>query len=269
MNERNHHTPLDVNVTTITHIVERLPDPNWKISQSVTSRYYVLGFALDGEADYVINGKSFLIQKGDLVFITDAVQRSAHSHTANPWHYITISFDLDFYDEDSKKAILSLPHVMTSVPPQVFTLAQELNRTWTGRGLGYLLKSRSLISDILCELVLYEYTKSYKPEHYKKILLVQNYILEHYQMDFHVTELSRMAGLSESHFRKLFRSMTGMTSIQYIHLIKINKARDLIQSGSSNVSEAAEATGFKDIFYFSRLFKSVTGHPPSYYKDDA
>ena len=42
-------------------------------------------------------------------------------------------------------------------------------------------------------------------------------------------------------------------------------AKDLLTSGSANVSEAAFASGFNDIYYFSAMFKKVTGENPSKY----
>jgi YesN/AraC family two-component response regulator len=63
----------------------------------------------------------------------------------------------------------------------------------------------------------------------------------------------------------LFKQAVGMTANQYIATVRIGKAKDLLLSGEMNVSEAADAVGYRDVFYFSRQFKAVTGHPPSFY----
>ncbi len=45
--------------------------------------------------------------------------------------------------------------------------------------------------------------------------------------------------------------------------LRIENARDLLLSGEVNVTEAAELSGFEDIYYFSTLFKKKTGTTPT------
>ena len=74
-----------------------------------------------------------------------------------------------------------------------------------------------------------------------------------------------MTGLSSSHFRMLFKEFTGLSAVQFQNRLKIDKAKDLILSGSCNVTEAASAVGFDNVYYFSRLFRKLTGKNPSEY----
>ena len=256
---------LDLIVNSVNHVVERLPDPDWKLTHFSNPGHYVLGFALDGNAEYTINQINYEIKKGDVVFFRDGQERSASNPSSNPWHFITVSMDLSFGDEETQSILYSLPNVFPNVPSKIIALCQELNHVWTGKRLGYLLKSRSILQEILYLLILYHNALIYKPNHYKQIDMIQQYIQKNYDSDFNVSKLASMANFSESHFRKIFRNVTGMTSVQYANMVKINKAKDLISSGEANVSEAALQTGFKDIFYFSRLFKSVTGESPSHF----
>ena len=59
--------------------------------------------------------------------------------------------------------------------------------------------------------------------------------------------------------------MTGMSAIQFQNQQKIQRAKDLILSQNCNVTEAAQAVGFSDIYYFSRMFRKLTGKNPSEY----
>ena len=51
--------------------------------------------------------------------------------------------------------------------------------------------------------------------------------------------------------------------MQFQNKLKIDKAKDLIISHSCNITEAAEAVGFSDVYYFSRMFRKITGKNPS------
>lgn len=261
--------PLDIMVTAVHHVVERMPDPEWTLAPFVVPRHFVIGLALDGRAEYTIDSRKYEIKKGDVVFFTGDQDRLAASVPEDPWRFITVSFDLAFGDEETKHFMDEFPNVLNGVPDKIIRLGQELNQVWSGRRTGYLLKSRSLLQDILYLLILYQDAIHYKPGHYREICMVQQYIQDHYNRNFSISELAGMANFSESYFRKLFRSVTGMTSVQYTNMVKISKAKDIISSGEANVSEAALQTGFQDIYYFSRLFKAVTGESPSSFRRKA
>ena len=94
---------------------------------------------------------------------------------------------------------------------------------------------------------------------------IKNLIAENHARTFSAEILAETVGLSCSHFRALFKKKTGESVIQFQNRLKIAKACDLLKSGSCNVTEAAYATGFSDVYYFSRLFKKITGQSPSHY----
>ncbi len=70
-------------------------------------------------------------------------------------------------------------------------------------------------------------------------------------------------GMDYSEFRRIFKSYTGMSPYQYFLHLKINKAKDLIAAGEYSIKEIAYMLSFENQYYFSRLFKSKTGVPPS------
>jgi len=76
-------------------------------------------------------------------------------------------------------------------------------------------------------------------------------------------ELSREAGLGVAHFTGLCRRQTGMAPLSLLIRLRLQRAMDLLQHGSHNVTEAARAVGYDDPFYFSRLFRRHIGVPPS------
>ena len=71
--------------------------------------------------------------------------------------------------------------------------------------------------------------------------------------------------MSEVSFRKKFREFTGLTPSAYILKQKMQRAKKLLRSGLYSVAEAAEAAGFNDPSYFSKVFKKYTGQLPGEY----
>ena len=57
-----------------------------------------------------------------------------------------------------------------------------------------------------------------------------------------------------------------MSPIRYLNRLRIEKAKEFMRTNAVNISEAALAVGFDNIYYFSRLFKQLEGMSPSAYR---
>lgn len=78
-----------------------------------------------------------------------------------------------------------------------------------------------------------------------------------------LTELATLANMSNHHFCRQFKSVTGKAPIEYLNRLRVEQALKLLQQSELNISEVAGAVGFDDINYFSRLFKKYKQMPPS------
>lgn len=80
-------------------------------------------------------------------------------------------------------------------------------------------------------------------------------------------EMARELPMGYSKFRKLFKSVCGISPNQYQLNLRLEKARELLTTTNLTVNEIADQTGFDSIFYFSRLFKNKNGLAPKLYRD--
>lgn len=87
-----------------------------------------------------------------------------------------------------------------------------------------------------------------------------------HNLEISVAECARLCRLSQSHFTRIFKEITGEAPQQYIIKIRIDRAKELISFTDKNISEIAEATGFKDQNYFARIFKKNVGMTPTEYR---
>ncbi|MDR1918418.1 MAG: response regulator [Tannerellaceae bacterium] len=83
--------------------------------------------------------------------------------------------------------------------------------------------------------------------------------------DFSVEELSRELGMSRVHLYKKLSSLSGKTPIEFIRVIRLKRAAQLLEESRLTVSEIAYAVGFNNPKYFRKYFKDEFGVLPSLY----
>ena len=86
------------------------------------------------------------------------------------------------------------------------------------------------------------------------------------EQDLSVDKVAGLLHLGRTIFYKKVRGTTGYTPNEYIRVIRLRKAAELLKEGEKNVSEVAYAVGFDNPYYFSKCFKEQFGMPPSHYR---
>mgnify|MGYP002576916828 FL=1 len=86
------------------------------------------------------------------------------------------------------------------------------------------------------------------------------------EQDLSVDKVAGLLHLGRTIFYKKVRGTTGYTPNEYIRVIRLRKAAELLKEGEKNVSEVAYAVGFDNPYYFSKCFKEPFGMPPSHYR---
>lgn len=92
------------------------------------------------------------------------------------------------------------------------------------------------------------------------------YIHENYRRLDSIAQIADAFHITPSHLCRTFKKQTGVTLVQYINNLKIQRAGDLLGDTGRSVAVIAEECGFHTVMYFSRMFKSIAGLPPSEYR---
>ena len=95
--------------------------------------------------------------------------------------------------------------------------------------------------------------------HYARVLA---YIRKHLDQTISVDALASEAGMSPSHFARIFKETMGSTPMQYVLAYRVEQARKMIAEPKRPLAEIASACGFADQAHFSRSFKQVSGQTP-------
>jgi len=94
----------------------------------------------------------------------------------------------------------------------------------------------------------------------------QAWLAEHYDQPNLVRELVRRCGLPERSFNRRFKAATGYTPISYIQSLRIEEAKQILETSDRPVEEVGWMVGYDDPAHFRRLFKRLTGLSPADYR---
>ena len=127
---------------------------------------------------------------------------------------------MECLDKATEALFLTLPHRLDPTNElEINALFLELERRWTARSTGYLLRCRSIIMQLLYTLIRSQAKSKYAVPHAQRIASVVRLLQDHYTRSYSVDELAQMADLSPSRFRVLFKEFTGHTVVRYQKLV--------------------------------------------------
>jgi len=93
-----------------------------------------------------------------------------------------------------------------------------------------------------------------------------DYMLRHQDQPLQVAKLASVSNISPSHYFAVFKRVTGFAPIDFFIRLRMQRACELLDASTLCVKEVAGTLGYDDPFYFSRVFKSVSGVAPSDYR---
>lgn len=107
-----------------------------------------------------------------------------------------------------------------------------------------------------------------KPKRHEDEIITncQSWIANHYDTVNPVQQMVIQSGLTERTFKRRFKIATGYTPINYVQTLRIEEAKQLLESTSEAIDIIAQQTGYEDPTSFRRLFKRMTGVTPGRYR---
>lgn len=98
------------------------------------------------------------------------------------------------------------------------------------------------------------------------VVKAKEFIDTNYAAEISLKEVADAVYLNPSYFSQLFKETSGENFINYLTKVRIEKAMELLKKSDNKVYEVAQAVGYNDQAYFSRIFKQVVGLNPADYR---
>ncbi len=92
-----------------------------------------------------------------------------------------------------------------------------------------------------------------------------NFIKANFMNDIMISDIAKSLNINRKYMARIFKSRMGLSMQEYVISLRLENAKKLLGNGYS-VSEAAQLSGYKDSFVFSKAFKKHYKNPPIYYR---
>jgi transcriptional regulator GlxA family with amidase domain len=94
----------------------------------------------------------------------------------------------------------------------------------------------------------------------------QQWIAQNYPVAQPVAQMTRLSGLAERSFARRFQQATGMAPLEYVHTLRLEEAKQMLEAGNEAIEAVANEVGYEDAAFFSRLFRRKVGLTPVQYR---
>ena len=203
------------------------------------------------------DGTSLVVDKNEIIYLP---KNSTYSVKSNEGGCFAINFD--YLDPKIFK-----PFVFKPKNQSISEHFKRAKRFWASKLPAYEIKCKAELYNILY-LMQSEFLTNYIHKDKLKIIspAVEFIHLNYTNGVINIEHLAELCDITPEYFRKIFKYFYGESPLIYINKLKIEHAKELLTSNLFSVSEVSELSGFVDASHFSRVFKKITGLPPSHFQ---
>ncbi|OKP99734.1 AraC family transcriptional regulator [Paenibacillus sp. P46E] len=238
-------------------------EPGWKWQKREKPlQNYDLFYVWSGEGTVVRRGVPYQVGKGSCFLFRPGDHTSATHNPQKPLVLTYIHFDVTESVTDIPEPYRELSETVEFEHLLARYVRLFLVKTFAAEEEGQLILKQLMIH-LLREDQVMPVERHVSNQLAEVIHEVANYVSQHPGAVHRVEDLAARAGLSPRYFSIKFKEITGSSVQSYVIRTRIERAQHLLLYAGMNVTEVADALGYRDIFFFSRQFKQHTGKSPS------
>lgn len=216
-----------------------------------------------GNGAVICNLKKYDVKPGSLIIVNENESHSILTDSYLECYCITI--DTSIFLDVSENNIVFDTYV--SADEFVLSTLREMFFEYEKRNIGSEMMIKGSAYKLITHLIR-NYGKITKKEYDSNAIKLRRlndvllYIEEHYCEKISTSFLAEYCFLSEYYFCHFFKKETGLTVIQYIKRLRVQKSINLLRNTTMSITEIAAHVGFNDINYYCRVFKKIMGTTP-------
>lgn len=260
---------------------------------------FILYAVRDGNLYLREDGIQFHLKAGDFFLLEPGLPHEGYQKAACDYYYVHFTHEDMFRVQDDGRAMLSLAEKrrksllsynldeadptdpITYLPKQFHMSGGDFKvslhaaaEIYNGREEHYKRRTSALIHSFLLQIahehLLASEAASGRPVRKSEVVAEQllTYLNQHYAEPLTSPEIEERFEMNFDYINRVFSRMTGTPIFSYLNMLRINHAKQLIATTDLKFSDIAYLVGIENRYYFSVLFRKLTGSSPTeYYKE--
>lgn len=211
----------------------------------------------------------FNIREGDLVLLAPGVSHRYQADRKDPWtiywvHFLGAKAEIFQHLLGTSE---QYPVVSVGLLPRLLSEFQGLMAPrLAGSGFPVYIHQALLLQELLGYCALHQSRSERRRKTRFNLDTLHAFMQQHIRDHLSLGELAQVAGLSQHHFARRYKQLTGESPIQHFLQLKMQHACFLLEVSDESVQSVAQELGYDDAYYFSRIFKRIIGIAPHHYR---
>ena len=233
------------------------------------SNEFILIYCLEGHGTIELkNNQTITMGRGSIYCIPPHHFHRYYSDDKNPWSILWLHFHTNFEDSfhlNQSESIIVKSQTRNSMIQShfidLFEIAEKNTTTET------FLVTSQLLRLILSDIYLLTDDTSTDQQNIN-LTKCMKYMNEHLHEELTLTDFAQHLDISTSYLSNLFKKYTNKAPIEFFIELRIEQACKYLKLSDLKVYEIAKKVGYTDPYYFSRIFKKITGYSPRTYRNE-
>ncbi len=229
---------------------------------------YIFFYCTDGKGYISVNNKQYTLHKNEAFCIPHHQKHTYYASEDDPWSILWVHFkgdDAQYFPLDDYRVIHFHTEYSTN---RMFFLFELLFRVLESHyTLGNFIYISQVLALILAE-TYYREKPSSTPKQNRHVTHIVRFMYNHLYDSLTLKQILHKFGYSKSYLNNIFQEHTQHSPMDFYIKLKMQEACKLLCSSDLLIYEIAEKLGYKDQYYFSRLFKKQIGISPAKYRSE-
>ena len=234
--------------------------------------YNMLRYIIDGSAEFVVDGETVIVRKGQVSYIPEGCWLSCKA-LEDTFAFYSIRFTTSVFYEGANflREYYNFPLVMDvgeGIEPYFSDIYKWVRTDKKSKSFHVRGALDTLIASLI-DILNSDERKRVKKSTVQtdpRIQTVIDYIMLNPTEEYTSDKLSGMAEVAETTFRRLFKEATGKTATEFIRQVRLTTAARLLLVSNDPVNCIAHDVGFEDANHFTRVFRQAFGMTPGRYR---